>query len=307
MFCIALLCVISCDRSETNMLNNSIDQEVSNKQISISCAANLQNIMEAWVKGFNQAHPQIQLSIQDSNSDFLLISENRVLELNDEDSWRVPVMREGIIPVISDKNPYLDILKQQGVSKEMLKRIFTSDQISWGEVLGNDAREQVTVFLPEKGRGYNNKWANFLEIDAELLQGKRFSNKEILLDSINQNPYIIAVLNACCAYKPETNESVEGLTSLSMDLNNNGRIDNKEEITDDLCDLQRALYLGVLPSKLCNCIFLQAGQAPVSPEQIIFIKWILTEGQKYVVDYGFSIIRHSMAVKAIQDLDDHIK
>ncbi len=303
----SFLCMISCDREGTKMQNNLIDQETENKLISISSDPGLRKIMLSWVEDFNQSHPLIQVSVQDSNSDFLLISENRVIELNDTDSWRVPVMREGIIPIISDNNPYLDILKKQGISRENLIKIFTGNQISWGEILGNDAKEKVSVFLPEKGKGFNTKWADFLMINTELLEGKRFLNKEMLIDSLNHNPYIIAVLGACCAYNPETNEKVEGITALSIDLNNDGRIGTKEEISDDLCDLSRALYLGLLPSKLCNCIFLQADQEPLGNEQIIFIKWILTEGQKHVVDHGFSIIRQSVAAKAIQDLEASIK
>lgn len=302
-----LLCMISCDREGTNMRNNSIDNEAESKLISISCDTGLQKIMLSWVEDFNQSHPLIQVLVQDSISDFLLISENRVIELNDTDSWRVPVMREGIILIISDKNPYLDILEQQGINRENLIRIFTGSQISWGEILGTDAREQVTALLPERGKGYNKKWADFLEINAELLQGKRFTNKESLFDLMNQNPYTIAVLGACCAYNKETNEKEDGIAALPIDLNNNGRIDKKEEISDDLCDLERAFYLGLLPSKLCNCIFLQAEQIPVNAEQIDFIKWILTEGQKQVVDHGYSIVRHSATAKVIQDLEAHIK
>jgi len=298
-----LLCIISCDRGETTMLNNSIDQDIEIKQISISCASPFQKVLLNWVVDFNNTHPNIQVSIQDSNFDFLLISENLLFELNDEESWRIPVMREGIIPVISENNPFLSILEQQGISKDDLIKIFTGEHLSWGEILGNDAEEKVVVFLPERGKGYNTKWAGFLELNPELLQGKRFSNMEILLDSIRQSPFIIAVLNACCAYNPETNERVDGIRALYMDVNNDGRIDRKEEIADDLCELERAVFLGLIPPELCNCIFLQAEQAPVNREQIVFIKWILTEGQKHVVDYGYSVVRHSTTTKVMQELE----
>jgi phosphate transport system substrate-binding protein len=216
-------------------------------------------------------------------------------------------MRDGIIPVVSENNPYLNLLELHGIDKENLKKIFTGEQISWGEVLGNDASERVSVFIPEKGKGYTKKWADFLEIDAALMQAERFRSREALLDSLNQNPYIIAVLNACCAYDPGTNERIDGIVALAIDIDNNGRIDRNEEINDDLCDLQRALYLGLRPSTLCSCIFLQAEQPPVDIEQLTFIKWILSEGQKHVADHGFSVIRHSMADKAIQDLENQMK
>lgn len=302
-----LLYLISCNSEGTKTHNNSTNQELGSTQISISCDSLYQRIMASWVEDFNQSHPRIMLSVQDSNADFLLISENRMIELNDTVSWRVPVMREGIILIISDKNPYLDMLEQRGISKEHLIRIFTGNQISWGEILEIDAKNQVAILLPEGGKGYDKKWADFLEINAALLQGNRFSNKETLLDSMNANPFSIAILNACCAYNPETNEREDGIIALSIDLNNNGTIDKKEKTSDDLCDFQRNVYLGLTPAKLCNCIYLQAEQAPVNAEQIAFVKWILTEGQKHVIDHGYSIVRHSTANKILQDLQAPIE
>jgi phosphate transport system substrate-binding protein len=286
------------------MVDNSMGQKVVHKQISISCSADLQKVLSSWIQDFKQEYPNIQLTFQDTNSDFLLTFQDRALEIEAEETWRIPVMREGIIPVISDQNPYMDKLEYQGIDKDMLIRIFTTNQISWGDILRNDAKEKVSVFLPDEAMSCNKKWADFLGIDAELMQAKRFSDKKMLYDFISQDPYSIAVVNACCAYNPETNESIEGIKALSIDLNDNGHIDSKEEISDNLCDLERAFYLGLLPSKLCNCIFLQAEQKPTNKEQIIFIKWILTVGQKHVADHGFSIIRNSMAVKLIQDLEN---
>ena len=101
------------------------------------------------------------------------------------------------------------------------------------------------------------------------------------------------------------NEKVEGITPLPVDINNNGRIDAKEDLYDDLCSVERALYLGTLPSELCNCIFLIGDKKPQRPEQIIFVKWLLTAGQKDVVDNGFSRIRNSMANNIIQDLNNN--
>jgi ABC-type phosphate transport system substrate-binding protein len=298
-----MLCFTACDREGAIDKNIVAGNEGSLKQISIYCDSDLQNIVSAWIEDFNRSHSMIRVNSSDSDADLILGSENKMVNINDTGLWRVPVMREGIIPVVSVKNPYLYILEQQGLSKENLVRIFTGEQISWGEVLGTDAKEPVMVYLPESGRGCNKRWADFLEVKRESLQGERYADKDKLLQAIKRNPFTIAILNACCAYHPETNNQVDGITALSIDLNSNGQLDKKEKISKDLCELERALYLGLYPSKLCNCIFLQADEAPATEEQLIFVKWILTQGQHHVADHGYSTLRHSAALKIIHELD----
>ncbi|MEE4256825.1 MAG: hypothetical protein V2I47_07295 [Bacteroidales bacterium] len=299
----AFLCLNSCDRGRTTEQGAAGNGDPEYIEISIRCDSCFQKVLTAWIEDFNRSHPMIALIIADSNADFSLISEDHLIELKDTGLWNVPVMREGIIPLISARNPYLEKLQQQGISKENLVRIFTGDQISWGEVLGTDAGEQFAVYLPERGKGFNTKWANFLDINVESLQGERYAYKDSLLNAFTSNPYAIAVLNACCAFDPETNEIRGEVAPLSIDLNNDGRIDKKEHISNDLCEVERDLYLGLHPSELCHCIFLLADEMPATEEKLVFIKWILTKGQHHVADHGYSVIRHTAAKKIIEALE----
>ena len=302
-FLFVLLFLSGCNQTSIMDQDDSkkIEQEI--KIISISCDPSLQKIMTAWIDDFNQSYPLIRVTYLDSNSDYKLIPENLLVETEDTGIWSVPVMREGIVPVISSKNPYLQLINEQGIDKESLIRIFSGDRITWGEVLETDAGDTFVVYLPERGKGYNTKWANFLEINVESLQGKRYAIKDSLFGAFRNAPFAIAVLNACCAYYPETNERRDEIAILSIDLNNDGILDKKEKISNDLCEVERALYLGLHPSKLCNCIFLVSDELPAKDEDIVFIKWILTEGQAYVASYGYSILRNSMIEKTIQELD----
>lgn len=303
----ASVCLAACNSTSSKDQNGADAVEPENKQISISCDRSFQKIMTAWVEDFNRSHPMISVVTLDSNADLHLISEDNITGSMDTGFWYVPVMRAGIIPVVSSRNPYLENLEQQGISKENLIRIFTADQINWGEVMGTDSRDPFVPYLPERGKGFNTRWAKFLDVSVESLQGKRYADRDTLIDAFIRNPYTIAVLGACCAYDPETNKIRDELVPLSVDLNNDGRIDKKERISNDLCEVQRNLYLGLHPSKLCNCIFLQAKELPLTEEQIVFIKWILTQGQHHVSDYGYSIMRHAAANKIIQELEAQLQ
>jgi hypothetical protein len=304
VFLSALFWLAACNSTPSTDNSNADAGEAEYQQVTIRCDTCFQKVLTAWIEDFNRSHPTIALINADINADFSLVSEDHLAEMQDSGLWYAPVMREGIIPVISARNPYLEKLQQQGISKEDLIRIFTNDPISWGEVLGTDTGEPFAVYLPEKGKGFNTKWANFLDIDADSLQAERYAHKDTLFQAFKRNPYAIAVLNACCAFDAETQELREEVIPLSLDLNNDGRIDKKEHISDDLCGIERDLYLGLHPSELCHCIFLVADEMPVEEEQIIFIKWILAEGQRHVAEQGYSIIRQSVSKKIIQDLEN---
>lgn len=293
----------SCNQNNTAPTSETGKDKLISGQISISCDQHLQKITDVWIAEFNQIYPEIQVSIKETDCDFYLVSENLLCEPIEDSIWKIPLMREGIIPVISDKNPNLEKLLEYGMNKETLKSVFTGQFQTWGEIPGIESKEDIKVFLPERGIGSNKKWANFIGVDVDMLQGERFSEKETLLELFREDPHMIGILNACCAYDPVTFESLEGIIALPIDLNDNGRIDDKEELYDDLCSVERAVYLGAFPSELCNCIFLISSKSTLRPEQIVFIKWLLTSGQKSVVKMGFSKIRNSTADEIIHKLE----
>ena len=176
------LSIFSCKQNETDQLVIASNEKVTSGQISISCDAHLQRILNILIIEFNITFPDIRMTMQEAGSDFYLNSDNLPCELFSDSAWKIPVMREGIIPVISDNNPHLDKLLEQGLNKELLKSVFTGSIHSWGELLGIDDEREIRVLLPAKGMGHNKKWEKLIGVDAGLLQGEQIPDKTTLLD-----------------------------------------------------------------------------------------------------------------------------
>ena len=109
-------------------------------------------------------------------------------------------------------------------------------------------------------------------------------------------------MNACCTYNDESNKPIPEIMALPIDFNENGQIDEKESFYEDLCKLDRAFYLGIMPFELCSDIYLMSKAKPSDPAQLEFISWVVTRGQLLAEQNGYARIRSSRAEEILHML-----
>jgi glycine cleavage system H lipoate-binding protein len=94
-----------------------------------------------------------------------------------------------------------------------------------------------------------------------------------------------------CRMKDLVDMNIQGLASnvmlLPIDKNGNGKMDNFEKIYRNQEAFMRGVWLGKYPSSLSNNIYSLSSVKPGSDAEVAFLTWILTDGQKYLVQNGF--------------------
>lgn len=70
-------------------------------------------------------------------------------------------------------------------------------------------------------------------------------------------------------------------------MNGNGKIDPEENFYDNSLSLIKAIVSGKYPSPPARNLFLVSNGVPTKPVVVEFIKYILTEGQKYANATGY--------------------
>jgi glycine cleavage system H lipoate-binding protein len=81
---------------------------------------------------------------------------------------------------------------------------------------------------------------------------------------------------------------VENLSLLPIDRNGNGLIDYNEKIYDDVNNFSRGVWIGKYPKALFTNIYTVASSQPVKESEVAFIKWIISDGQKFLSGNGYS-------------------
>jgi len=74
---------------------------------------------------------------------------------------------------------------------------------------------------------------------------------------------------------------------LPIDINGNGIIDDREFFYHHKDSIIKAIDDGRYPSPPARDLYLVTQNKPTNPIIIAFLKWIITDGQKYVSENGY--------------------
>ena len=131
-------------------------------------------------------------------------------------------------------------------------------------------------------------WAKFFGKKQEDLLGVGVYGDPGLAQAVKKDPLGIGFNNIGYAYDASTKKQVKGLRVVPIDLNNNGKIDPDESFYDSLNDLIAAIASGKYPSPPARELYFVTRGNPKNKLVLeAFIKWILTDGQKYVHEAGY--------------------
>jgi len=284
-------------------------------ELKISGAYALGPLMNDWADEFMKIHPDLVITVQEEGSgagisnllsgstDLAMISEALTPEQENSGLWRIAVSREGIVAIVNSKNPVLDELLKQGISWEELGLLFAGNgELSWGSVVGSDEKSPVRVYTRSDQSGAAGIWAAYLGLKKDEMKGTPLQGDTGIIAGILKDPFGLSFCNAHYAFNLNTDSPVDGLKVLPIDYNNNGMLDAREQIFENLSKLHRAAYLGTYPSHLCRELLLVSTEKPTDPNIVEFITWILTDGQKMAVESGYCEIRHCERERVLEEL-----
>lgn len=160
IFCLTLL--FACKPGKPEQNQSKLPAE-TNKDIAgnftISGAYALYPLVKKWRDDFMKIHPAVQIVVAQGGTglgvDDLLSKKNQLAmisrPLTDEEQtegiWILPVAKEGVAPIVNQKNPFLKRILERGITPEKLIRLFTGiNPMTWGELLDTTVREKTVVY-----------------------------------------------------------------------------------------------------------------------------------------------------------------
>ncbi len=120
--------------------------------------------------------------------------------------------------------------------------------------------------------------------------------------SIASDPLGIGYSNINYIYSNTTKAPREGIVVVPIDLNENGTIDPEENFYDNRNDVVNAEMSNALPSPPSRLVYLVTlnNFTGITKD---FVEWILTEGQQYTFENGYSAIPEEILDDQLQILE----
>jgi phosphate transport system substrate-binding protein len=298
---ISLVC--GCNSPKTRKGQTQTSQEPKSElkgSILISGAYALYPLISRMADEFMLIHPGVKIELKRAGTgegitDLLtgkcqlaMISRPLTDEEVSAGIWLIPVAKDGVAPIINQKNPHIETILDQGISPDEFMQIFTSGiKLTWGEVLGNNAKDKISVYTRADESGAADIWAGFIYKKVSDLNGIGVTGDDEMIKSVQDNSLAIGFCNFSYAFDTATGERTRDIQIVPSDLDFDNKIDRVEVPFSSLAEAHRSLWLGFFPDQLCRELTLGSAGKPTDPVIVEFLYYVLGDGQAFVKKSGY--------------------
>ncbi len=266
----------------------------------ITGAYALYPLIKSLADEFMAIHPGVRIEVEktgtgegitkllEGKSQLAMISRPLTDEETSAGIWVIPVAKDGVAPIVNQRNPHIKNLLDHGLSPDEFMYIFTSGkQLTWGEVLDTNSKDKLTVYTRADESGAAEIWASFIYKKASDLRGTGITGDDEMIRNIQKDPLAIGFCNFSYAFDISTGERAKDIQIVPADLDFDNKIDRVEVPFRTLEEAHRSLWLGFFPDQLCRELTIGSKGKPTDPAVIEFLYYVLGDGQSNVKKTGF--------------------
>jgi len=277
--------------------------------IKVSGAYSLYPMMVVWAQRYHTLHPDVNIDVSSGGAgkgmadalagavDLGMVSRDITTAEADQGIIAVAVVEDAVLATINSANPVIDQILEHGLTKQQFRDIFINYSIpTWGELIGDlNNTDPIKVYSRSDPCGAAEAWVKYLgdytQDDIPTIEEiTKVKGDDSMSKSIASDPLGIGYSNINYIYSNATKAPKEGLVVVPIDLN-----DNRNEVVN--AEMSNALPSP--PSRLVYLVTLNNFTGITKD----FVEWILTEGQQYTFENGYSAIPEEILNDQLQILD----
>lgn len=272
--------------------------------VTLSGAWALYPMAVKWAEEFQKIHPEVRIDIAAGGAgkgmadalaqvvDIGNVSRDIYPAEIKKGAWWVSVTKDAVVPTVNENNPILEDLLSKGVKRETFVGIWITGKITdWKDLVPGEekryGRTTLDVYTRSDACGAAKTWAKYLGEKQEDLLGVGVYGDPGLAEAVRKDVLGIGFNNINYVYDAKTKRQVKGIRVLPIDLNGNGRIDKEEDFYNNRDEIVKAIATGKYPSPPARDLHFVSQGKPRRKVVIEFIKWVITDGQKYVPQAGY--------------------
>ncbi|MFH1160976.1 MAG: substrate-binding domain-containing protein [bacterium] len=284
--------------------------------INISGAFALYPLTVKWSEEYRKLHPEVRFNITGGGAgkgmadalagtiDLGMFSRGISAAEKANGVWWVSLTIDAVLPTINAENPYLHQVQARGVTREEFADIFIHGKIeTWSAISGVPDEDAMAVYTRADACGAAETWARYLGGSQEDLHGIGIYGDPGLADAIANDPLGLGYNNAIYIFDIKTGALRPGLEVVPIDLNANGKIDPDEQFYDNHKSVLEAIATGKYPSPPARELYFVSKGKPVKKVALEFIRWTLTDGQKFVTEAGYVPLPKERLMEELQKVN----
>ncbi len=284
--------------------------------IRVSGAFALYPMMLKWGEEYQKLHPNVKFDIQAGGAgkgmtdalgglvDIGMVSRKIAPAEEEKGAYWISVTKDAVVPTVNKNNPVIAQLKANGIKRDIFEKIYINETIkTWGQATGTGSTDKINVYTRSDACGAAETWAAYLgKYKQENLKGVGVNGDPGLAQAVREDKLGIGYNNIGFAYDANTKKPVEGIEIIPLDLNGNGKIDPEESFYGTLDEIVEAIGTGKYPSPPARDLNLVTKGKPTGIVND-FIKWTLTDGQKFIPEQGYIVLPASIITDGLKKVE----
>lgn len=301
----------------TICLPKSFSQGKLSGEISISGAFALYPMAVKWSEEFRKINPDVRIDISAGGAgkgiadalggmvEIGMVSREIYAEELNKGAFPIAVTKDAVVAVVSESNPAINDILSKGLKKDAGNHIWiTGRYTTWAQAFNAKSASPIHVYTRSDACGAAEMWAKYFGKKQEDLLGVGVFGDPGLAQAVKRDPLGIGFNNIGYAYDAKTKQQVKGLKVVPIDLNNNGKIDEDENFYNSMNDLIAAIASGKYPSPPARELYFVCKGNPKNNKVLKeFIKWVLSDGQKFVHEAGYIALPKDKILSEIRKLE----
>jgi phosphate transport system substrate-binding protein len=270
------------------------------ESIKVSGAWALYPMMVRWAEEYQKVHPNVKIDISAGGAgkgmadalsglvDLGMVSRDIDASEVEKGAFAVRVAKDAVLPTFNKRNPVAPDVLRRGMRRQQFKDVFVSGTVTtWGEVVGRpEVSDKISVYVRSDSCGAAEVWAKYLDGKQEDLKGVGIYGDPGIAEAVSRDERGIGFNNLNFAFDDKTGEPLGDLLIIPIDLNENGVVDAGESFYTRKADVVAAIASGRYPSPPARDLFVVTKDKFQGPSRD-FMKWILTDGQKFMLATGY--------------------
>lgn len=268
--------------------------------ITVSGAWALYPMAVRWAEEYQKIHQEVKINVVAGGAgkgmadalagvvDLGMVSRDVHPMEMEKGAWWVSVTEDAVVPIINAQNPVAERLLSTGVKQSSLSGIWVDESVKdWATVAGTGVSQPVRAYVRSDSCGAAETWAAYLGKKQEDLVGVGVYGDPGLVEAVRRDVYGIGFNNINYVYDAKTKRQIDGIRVIPLDINGNGKIDKEEDFYGSRDDITKAIASGRYPSPPARYLHFVSQGRPSRGVVATFLKWVLTDGQRYVSESGY--------------------
>lgn len=277
-----------------------VAQQKLEGKITLSGAFALYPLAVKWAEEFKKLNPGVKIDISAGGAgkgmtdalsklvDIGMVSREVYPEETKKGAYAFAVAKDAVVAVANAGNPAINEILTGGLSKADVTNIWiTGKYKSWAQAFPTKSKAPFHVYTRSDACGAAEIWAKYTGKKQEDLLGSGVYGDPGLALAVKKDALGIGFNNIGYAYDHTTRKQISGLRVIPLDINNNGKVDPEENFYGTIDEIVEAIAQGKYPSPPARDLYFVTRGKPANPVAAAFIRWVLTDGQKFVKESGY--------------------